>query len=712
MTHRKLGIRTTTLVYSAVLTALSPLAWAEAGDENIEVIQIRGEAISKGYTSGEASIGSKGVASIKETPHSISVVTEQRIQDQRLIKLDDALGSVNGARVMANNQGRSSVLVRGYELDEYLIDGLSVPLSSLHGNLPDMAMFERVEVMKGPAGLFGGTGEPGGTVNLIRKRGKEEFDLSTSATLGSWNTRAFMLDVTDALTADKSIRGRFVYSMQDRESFVDVVAEDTDLFYGVLDFSLTDNTELSISFNRETKDMVPSNGVPTYTNTAPNAPEYAEFIDLPRSTFYGSKDNYFTSTANDLFIGLEHWFSNSTKLKFTSRVSQFESDFEYLYSYAEVPKGGNQVELAGINMDYEQETKSFDLHLVSLFELNNLTSSVVIGVDYRNDDTLQERGNGSTDQVVDLFNPNHDLARATYRTTLTDAHPVEKGLYIQSRLNLFEDAIFVLGGRLASFEKPVIESNARGSTAQEESISGQFIPNLGFVYNITDEHSFYMSHSEIFSPHGTLDPETNEFFAPRESKQFEIGLKSELAAGAINATVNYFDLVDTNNISARRTREGIVYTPLRDTEIHGAEFEVSGNVFNNLEVYAGYSFTRTKFRADALRSAVYSTATPKHQFSSIFQYTLAAFGLPELRLGYGFKFMSDFYSDGYYQKVMQPSYAVHDLYAKYSVTKHVDIALKVNNLTDKHYYNRVGVESLFNFFGEPRNYSLTASYHF
>ena len=70
----------------------------------------------------------------------------------------------------------SQIFVRGYALDSGVqIDGL-ITTSSSHvysGSIDqglDPVIAERVEVLKGAAGILSGLGEPSATVNFIRKR--------------------------------------------------------------------------------------------------------------------------------------------------------------------------------------------------------------------------------------------------------------------------------------------------------------------------------------------------------------------------------------------------------------------------------------------------------------------------------------------------------------------------------------------------------------
>jgi len=128
-----------------------------------------------GYGIDSATVGTKTPATLRDIPQSVSVVTRDAIDDQGLVTLDELGRHTPGMRVLSNDNGRSSIFARGYEYDEYNIDGLPAPMSSISGSVPSLSAFDRVEIMRGPSGLFNNTSEMGGIVNLVRKRPTDEF---------------------------------------------------------------------------------------------------------------------------------------------------------------------------------------------------------------------------------------------------------------------------------------------------------------------------------------------------------------------------------------------------------------------------------------------------------------------------------------------------------------------------------------------------------
>ena len=104
------------------------------------------------------SVGEKMTLSPRQVPQSTSVVTSKQIEDGGYTALEEALADVPGIMILNNDTGRSSIYSRGYEFDYLSFDGLPAPVSSIYGTQPDLSIVDHVEVLKGPAGLFIGTG--------------------------------------------------------------------------------------------------------------------------------------------------------------------------------------------------------------------------------------------------------------------------------------------------------------------------------------------------------------------------------------------------------------------------------------------------------------------------------------------------------------------------------------------------------------------------
>lgn len=112
------------------------------------------------YTTGSTSTSTKLPSSLRETPQSVTVMTRQRIDDQALADLNDVVQNTPGMVIRRTGPERSTYYARGFALDNIMYDGLPTSLDSsqLSQDLlsADMAMYDRVEVVRGATGLMQG----------------------------------------------------------------------------------------------------------------------------------------------------------------------------------------------------------------------------------------------------------------------------------------------------------------------------------------------------------------------------------------------------------------------------------------------------------------------------------------------------------------------------------------------------------------------------
>lgn len=164
-------------------------AWAEpvsserAAEDDAE--DQRGEEIIVvGKSYGQA-VG-KTVTPLKDVPNTITVIDQELIQQRNLFTLEDALTATNGVTITGISSEDPSYLSRGFTINNYLVDGVPTFAFGFPAVVPDLFLYDRVEVLRGPAGLFSGAGNPAGSINLVRKRPLDERRVSALAGYGSF----------------------------------------------------------------------------------------------------------------------------------------------------------------------------------------------------------------------------------------------------------------------------------------------------------------------------------------------------------------------------------------------------------------------------------------------------------------------------------------------------------------------------------------------
>ena len=199
---------------------------------------------SGSYATPTASIA-RGATSLKQVPQTVTVVTRQALEDQNLTTMSDAMRKAPGIVVTQGEGGESSFYSRGFQIKNYQIDGLGTSYDSTYTPDFDMAIYDRLEILRGAEGLFSAAGEPGGTINLARKRPTDEIRSSAAMAAGSWNNRRLEADVCGPLGLDGALRGRLVGVWQDRDFFYKPSEEKKRVLYGILEYDLTPSTTIS-----------------------------------------------------------------------------------------------------------------------------------------------------------------------------------------------------------------------------------------------------------------------------------------------------------------------------------------------------------------------------------------------------------------------------------------------------------------------------------
>lgn len=204
------------------------------------------------YSVKTTAAGTKMPMTQRDIPQSVSIVSQQRMEDQQLQTLGEVMTNTLGISGSQADSDRISYYSRGFEIDNYMVDGIPTYFESrwnLGDALTDTALYERVEVVRGANGLMTGTGNPSASINMIRKHAtSREFKGNVSTEYGSWNKQRYVMDLQSPLTADGNVRGRIVAGYQNNDSWLDRYNNEKTFFSGIVDADLGATTGLSAGY--------------------------------------------------------------------------------------------------------------------------------------------------------------------------------------------------------------------------------------------------------------------------------------------------------------------------------------------------------------------------------------------------------------------------------------------------------------------------------
>ena len=678
-------------------TALIP-GTALAQDVTVlETVTVHGASYetegSGSYATDTVSVGEKEAIDPRKIPQSTTVVTHKRIQDADYTSLDTAMIKTPGMLVLSNDNGRSSLYSRGFELDYLYYDGLPAPLSSIYGTQPDMSIIDHVEILKGPSGLFIGTGEPAGSVNMRLKQASALAGGSLEFSANSFGRARVQADVTGPLNEDASLRGRVVLAREAGKGAVDKQKNGVTSGYGTLAYDLTPDTTFTFSASRMSRDIDPFNGLPAYAD--------GRLLDIgPRATT-AADWNHFDNNVTDVIAAVEHRLDNGGFLKFGTRWSKREADF--LYAYAGMPAAADHTisRLAWLARRHEETSLALDAFASLPFSFGG-GGNLIIGADYQKVNSSTDTGRGQIAGVFDLDNWDvSGVARPDVTFSQSQKDEVRRwGLYTQVRITPVDRLTLVGGARLSWYESETRDA-LTGTAAQGQKIDAKVTPYLGLTYDLTDKITLYAGHTGMFQPQTALDA-SGQVIAPREGRQTEIGVKGAFDGLSVSAAL--FDLRDKNR--AQQLPGESHYTASEAVRVRGLELEASGRIAADWQIAAGYVWTQTEYLNGPSEGEVFSTYTPKHLFKLWAEYDPEDGPLAAWSFGAGVTAMSSFSSTVRGVTINAPGYATVDASVAYAIDEQTDLRLNVNNIFDREYYSRVGSASVFNFYGEPRNATL------
>lgn len=660
------------------------------------------------YTPGSIATATRLVLKPKETPQTISVITRQEMDDFNLNSIDDVMRHTPGVSVVTYDSERTEYYSRGFAIQNFQYDGIPMNRDSAYsaGNtLSDMAIYDRIEVLKGATGLLTGVGDPGATINLIRKKPTKDFQGNVFLGLGTWNNYRGQIDLSGPLNETGSIRARGVAAYQDKESQLDRYERKTPVFYGILEADLTENTLLTVGADYQDNKPKGSTwgGIPIY-NTA------GQFNKMPRGFNNGANWSNWEQYTRTIFSTLEHKFDNDwvAKIQLNHQINGYDAQLGAAAGGHPNPSTGTGVSMWAGNYKGETKSDAADIYATGPFQLFGREHELVVGASI-SESTWKNNGYGTpTDyktSVDQYYQWNGNVAEPDWQRGnhwSNNETTKQNGFYLTSRLNLHDDLKVILGGRIANYK------------SEETKESGIFIPYVGAVYDLNDQYSVYASYSTIFKPQSAQNP-NGKTLDPLEGENYEAGIKGEFFDGRLNASLAYYQLKQDNFAkeipNVLTPSGGVASEALQGVKTKGAELEVTGEIRPGWNLHAGFNHKISK--QDGIKQ---STLTPENEFSLYTSYKLNQW-VDGLTIGGGARWQDKTWGDVTNPMYKDPvkhvvsDYWLFDAMANYEVNDQLSVSFNVNNLLDEKYYTIFSWYSTYTW-GEGRNYNLGLKYKF
>ncbi|RYF23014.1 MAG: TonB-dependent siderophore receptor [Comamonadaceae bacterium] len=684
----------------------------DARSSSLPEVRVAAQAERSATTEGTGSYTTRATAaatglnlSLRETPQSVSVLTRQQIEDQNLTTLGEAVKHITGISAGSSDSDRTDLDARGFYIDTYQYDGVPTAVTNdfFGTSTFDPTLYDRVEVVRGATGLLTGAGNPGASVNLVRKRASsKEFTGTASAGIGSWNHHRGTLDLSTPLTEDGRIRARVAAMAEERDSHLDRYHTRNRALLATVEADLAPGTTVRVGWEHQAKrpDNVTWGGLPmVYTNGAPS--------HWPRRFSIGADWTSWDTTNDTVYAGLEHQFDNGWALK--ANVSRLESDYQsklfYLLGQPDQNTG------VGVNPYVNFSRQSFDqtsgnVQATGPFDLLGRRHEAVVGLSASQSRYVYGNFASTTAAVGNLFAWDGSYPEPVWGEfrPLGNDRTRQDALYGAARLSLADSLKLIVGARQTRWE-----TKSTDATRKHD----EFTPYAGLIWDLDATHSVYASYTDIFQPQNYQDA-SGAYLDPVAGKSYEAGIKAGYLGGRLNASLAVFRIQQDN--VAVQDGDALVdgtgnaaYRGAKGVTSKGFEAEVAGELARGWQLSTGFARTLAQ-DTDGSRLQPQRPRNLMHLFTS---YRLPG-QWSRLTVGAGLQWRSGTYasattSAGVAARRDQGTLALADLMVSYAVSPQLSAQLNVSNLFDKAYVDFAGTQI---YYGAPRKAMLTMKYQF
>lgn len=703
-----------TLISICVLQAFSPFTWAEVASTETTRVELQATNITgaadyetaqgpvQGYHATRSASATRTDTSIHETLQSISVVSKDVVEDIGATRLQDALDYAGGVG-RANNfggQGLTTFTVRGFTTGEFYRNGF--PINRGYPNMPDANSIERLEVLRGPATMLYGRGDPGGTFNVVSKQPLAEPKVTLGSQLDDQGMQRATLDASGPLDE----QGRLAYRLN-------VVGEGGDTFrdhveterYGVtpvVTWQATDDTKVIFEGDFMRNNHPLDRGLTRYANQK-GTPS--------RDTFWGEKD-----------VGKLHNDNNMAQLRFEHLLNDnwtLGGGFQWLDGTLQ----GNAIEANSLAADGRTLSRNFNyrklewtdkdtqLNLTGHFSTGGFDHTLLTGVEFEDYDykSIIQRSSGLAGSYpIDIFDPVYGQPRpALTRTPTHDKENLKTyAAFVQDQVALTERLKVLAGARFERFEHDY-ESYVTG-VKPWNTADNAVTPRVGVIYDLTETVAVYADAARSFKPNTGAAREGGGF-EPEKGKSYEMGIKWEALERQLSVDAAIYQ-IEKKNVLTTDPLDSTFSVAAGQVRSRGFDLNVAGNITPEWRVIGGYAYVDAEVTKDnTIRVGSRLANIPRNSFSLLNVYEFQDGALKGLGLGAGGKYVAERVGQTSNTPFSMGAYTVVDLLGYYKVNDKVRLNLDVKNLFNRD-YEEGAFGNVYAYPGEPRTVQVGIAY--
>jgi len=642
---------------------------------------------------------SKYGGEIMDTPQSITVVTEELMDEQHVTRMRDALRNVPGISLGSGEGGPQgdNIFLRGFSTrgDMYL-DGVR----DFGSYNRDTFALQSVEVLKGASSTVFGRGSTGGVINNVSKeplsQNMNEVEISGGTQPSGRGTGDFnyVFNETTALRFNAMAE----YSETAERNYVN--SQRWGIF-PTLTFGMNTNLEVNFNYLHQNENNIPDHGIPFY---------FGKPAPVNRDTFYGYADFDYEETSVDVATNRVKWnidpavtLTNSLRYGLESRSQSPTAPRLAAGTTINTPLSAVTVNRSKPTSDRDYQNISDQTDFLVTAKTWDLGHTINTGVEFAWETFKQTNYVITNNPAATLINPN------AYQTTpkkgqvssMSTTWTNSQAFYIQDKVAV-TDWLDLLGGfRFDRFAATFQANTGSALTSVDRIPSGR----AAAIIKPDEIQSYYFNWGTSANPSAETFTLANNTaaVAPETSEIYEVGAKYDLFEKRLGFQFAAYKLTKNNTRIPDPTGSFIVLDGRQ--WVQGGEASVVGKITDKWQTMSGLSvMTSDNSSSTPANNGKELPNTPNLTWNIWTTYDV----LPKLQVGGGLFYVGEYYADAANQNQI-PAYYRIDLMSSYKIDDRFGLQLNIQNLLDKRYYEGSGGNVLP---GAGRTAIFTGTYKF
>jgi len=620
-----------------------------------------------------------------EVPQNITVVPHQLLADQGLVSMTEAIRNVSGVTKYYGKLNDYSLIIRGFDAT------FSIQRNGVGGlwwnQQEDVAMLDKIEFIKGPAGFMNSMAEPGGIVNNVTKQPTRERIVSVNAGFGSYNLIRLTTDLGGTFTKSGKLYYRFIAGVHKQERDFKLGKAIRYFVCPALTYEFNKKTSVTAEYHyMYGKTSGNNDGLPSVNG---------KMFVLPRNfAIADAATDAITAIDNYYRILIRHNFNENWHLNV-----QFAS--------VHGPWGGY-----GLHSDYGHPVSNDTLYRVATYDhyinyaipsqahLNGkfktgkkIEHKVLFAIDYHNEGSKGSRGGSwGEEKKFGLYLPSPDYyvnpdSLRNFEIKWI-GHNINKwvALYVQDHIKIGGKLVVTLAGHLTHASSSWEDVDWLPDD-EKKITDNAFTPRAGVTWLFGENISAYALYDQCFLPQGGRNFE-HEPFKPVTGYNIEAGMKNYFFNKKLNINLSIFSILRNNSLTTDTLNPGYSIQ-MGQGKSRGIDFDMMGYITDAFIVNANYEYSEARISKDSDPNIAGGSIfnTPDHRANLWLNYKLLSGKLKGVSFALGHQYSSKRRATNIWdpdKTRFLPGYYLLDAALGYS-NERFNIGLNIYNITNINY---------------------------